>query len=650
MKKINWYKSMSLADEKYVSEANPHKKVIPFNKKRVTVSILAACACLLLVLGNLWLFMPFETTPPEVTGHDGSEYYGIIQKLNAATWNAPEHNNNFDAIMDDFDEIFLEGIKGGITNGDISAENAPGAAVPDSAPTDDRGSGYQEVTDNQVEGITEADRIKRTDKHIYYLDEQTLRVFSIAGLESAELGHFELLASPRYYMEKWEFYLSQDCSTAIVITQYLNEGKEVYVGVIALDVSDPANITEKKRVEIAGNYLSSRLTDGKLLLISQFVVNTKKMDFNDENTFLPQINSGNGPESIPAKDIVSPETLSSTRYTVIVKLDENTLESHGAMAYLSYSEDVYVSADHVFLTHVFAQMSKDDEGNNIRNAMTEISCLSYKERLEQKGSVTVRGYVKDQWSMDEYEGILRVVTTTNATIVGRTNGNVDQVIPGGNVSMDILVTATGNSNASLYCVDLSDFEIVASVIDFAPPREEVQSVRFDKDTAYVCTSIEMSDPVFFFDLSDLNNITYKDTGTIEGFSTSLVNFGNGYLLGIGREDWGTFKAEIYMETEDGVEGLCAYTLNADYSTEYKSYYIDRENQLLGLGIADLRGMIKGDEDSAHERYILLHFDGYNLIELVNTPLQGDNLYKRGVYIDGYMYMFGRNDFKVEKVF
>lgn len=656
MKKINWYKTMSLADEKYVSEANPHKKVIPFTKKKVAVSILAACACLLLVWGNMWLFMPFDTKPPEVTGHSKSEYYDIIQKLNAATWKAPEYTNNFDAIVDDFNDVFINGgLKGDAMDEAVNggAPMRPEAALPESAkPGENRGdgSGYQEVTDNQVEGITEADRIKRTDKHIYYLDEQTLRVFSIAGLESAELGHFELLASPKYYMEKWEFYLSQDCSTAIVITQYLNENKEVYVGVIALDVSDPANITEKKRVEIAGNYLSSRLTDGKLLLISQFVVNTKKMDFNDESTFLPQINSGNGPESIPAKEIVSPETLSSTRYTVIVKLDENTLESHGSMAYLSYSEDVYVSADNIFLTHVFAEMSKDDEGNSIRNAMTEISCLSYKEGLEQKGSVTVRGYVKDQWSMDEYKGILRVVTTTNATIVGRTNSNADQIISGGNVSMDILVTATGNSNASLYCVDLSNFEIVASVIDFAPPREEVQSVRFDKDTAYVCTSIEMSDPVFFFDLSDLNNITYKDTGTIEGFSTSLVNFGNGYLLGIGRENWGTFKAEIYMETEDGVEGLCAYTLNADYSTEYKSYYIDRENQLLGLGIVNLRGMIKGDEDSAHERYILLHFDGYNLIELVNTPLKGDNLYKRGVYIDGYMYMFGRNDFKVEKVF
>ena len=152
----------------------------------------------------------------------------------------------------------------------------------------------------------------------------------------------------------------------------------------------------------------------------------------------------------------------------------------------------------------------------------------------------------------------------------------------------------------------------------------------------------MSDPVFFFDLSDISNITYKDTGTIEGFSTSLIQFGDGYLLGIGREDWSTFKAEIYTETDDGVEGFCAYTLSgATYSPVYKSYYVDRENRLIGLGITDQSG--KNYEES---RYILLRFDGYNLIELLNVPLEGENECKRGVCIDDYVYLFGKNDFKV----
>ena len=183
---------------------------------------------------------------------------------------------------------------------------------------------------------------------------------------------------------------------------------------------------------------------------------------------------------------------------------------------------------------------------------------------------------------------------------------------------------------------------MASVIDFAPPREEVQSVRFDKEIAYVCTSIELSDPVFFFDLSDLSNITYKDTGTIEGFSTSLINLGGGYLLGIGRgNSWSGFKVEVYEEASDGVRSVCSYELEyAQYSTEYKSYYVDRRNQLVGIGVTD----------NMESRYILLHFDGYELVELVNVRLNGSPAQMRGVCIDGYMYMFGSDDFKVEKIF
>ena len=81
-------------------------------------------------------------------------------------------------------------------------------------------------------------------------------------------------------------------------------------------------------------------------------------------------------------------------------------------------------------------------------------------------------------------------------------------------------------------------------------------------------------------------------------------------------------------------------------TNYKSYYVDRQNQLIGLGVA----YSSYADRTTGSSYLLLHFDGYELIELVNVPLGGLPANLRGVYIDGYMYMFGKNDFKVEKVF
>lgn len=652
MKKKNWYKGLSLADEKYVDEAAPDKVIRPKRSKAFLVTV-AACVCLALTFCSLWLFIPFNTEPPDVSRYSGSEYYGLIQKLNALTFEAPKHKNNAEKLTDWLGNFSI-GCGGAYKGADNMLNGAPellgDAGVTGTGVT---GTGdYREITDNQVQGIIEADRIKRSDTHIYYLDNEFLRVYSIDKENSSELGSYKLYGDVgAQYLNQWEFYLSADCKTVTVVTQFYgnadgnSSSADRYVSLISLDVSDPANISEKEKVTLTGGYSSSRMIEGKILLLSEFVINKRELDFNDESTFLPQIDGGDGFKSIPAEGIVSPEELNNTRYTVVMKLDGDTLKLEGTAAYLSYSEEVYVSENHVFLTRAFADKKENSDGTQTRNTMTEISCLTYSgDIFEVKGRATVRGYVKDQWSMDEYEGILRVFTTTNAT-------TVREEIHGATASVELLQTATGNSNASLYCIDLESFETVASVIDFAPPREEIQSVRFDKEIAYVCTSIELSDPVFFFDLSDLDNITFKDTGTIEGFSSSLINLGNGYLLGIGRGGlWSSFKVEVYEETTDGVRSVDAYELgNAEYSTEYKSYYVDRKNQLIGIGITD-NDYYENGRYSNGSRYIVLHFDGYELLEVLNVALEGDPANKRGVYIDGYMYMLGANDFKVERVF
>ena len=632
MKKKNWYRGLGLADDKYIAEAHPNNEVKPA-RGRLFTSLIAACACVAVIACGLWLYIPFNTNPPDVSRYLGSEYYNVIEKLNVVTFEKPKYKNNAAVIKNE------------ITNTLNSFGGCgKGGAYPPVYDSNNREDSYQEVTDNQVAGIIEADRIKRSNTHIYYLDGHILRVYSINKQNSEEVGSYQLYGGANnFYVNEWEFYLSSDCKTVIVVTQYyerLNTVTNRCVKLLALDVSDPANITKKEEFSITGDYRSSRMTNGSILLMTDFVINKQGLDFDDESTFIPQINEGNGEYSLPSSAIVMPDKLNNARYTIVLKLDESTLDLSGTAAYLSYSEDVYVSENHLFLTHVYEDKKQEEDGTYTRNSMTEISCLTYgDDGFEQKGSAVVRGYVKDQWSMDEYEGVLRVFTTTNQTIITENAYHGEAVHP------SLLQTATGISNASLYCISLESFEVVAEVVDFAPPHEEVQSVRFDKQIAYVCTSIELSDPVFFFDLSDLNSITYKDTGTIDGYSTSLINLGNGYLLGIGVGNrWGSFKVEVYEESENGVRSVSAYELdNAYYSTDYKSYYIDRQNQLVGLGISDYEGC----------RYIVLHFDGYDLTELLSASFDDsagllDNM--RGVYIDGYMYMFGFNEFKVEEVF
>lgn len=576
--------------------------------KRKRFAVATTCLSLALVIVAALLIAPFGAEQPRPE----AAYDDLVAKLRP---------------------LMSEGaVNGSLALGGTTAAMNPtgatmnGDAVAESPNVDYTGSGadYVEVTDNQVDGVTEADIFKRTTEHIFYLQGKELSVFSIEGEASQLVSTYtitmtqteaELEAMGEYrYGNVLEMYLSQDCST-ITVMVHAAYVQGTYTVLISLDVTDPANVVEKGRSYVSGGYQSSRLVDGQILLMSGYRINWKTVDFDDPNTFVPQVITAGNVELVAPEDIICPETVRTCTYTTICLLDMQTLSVQDTAAYLSYSDDIYVSQDHIYVSRSYTELDNSTK--------SEISCISYSAGvLEHKGSVTVVGTIKDQYSMDEYNGILRVVTSTREW-----NG------PNGGWII----------SASLYCVSLENFEIVASVENFSPRGEDVQSVRFDGDMAYVCTAerITITDPVFFFDLSDLNNITWTDTGTIDGYSTSLIQLLDGYLLGIGYgETRQQLKIEVYMEENGKVIPVCAYEEYANFSEEYKSYFIDRENNLVGLAVMGQDGV---------SAYVVLHFDGYqlNTVASIKMPTMYNYLKTfRADLIDGYLYVLGASyDYK-----
>ena len=368
------------------------------------------------------------------------------------------------------------------------------------------------------------------------------------------------------------------------------------------------------------------MVEGKLLLISRHYLG--KIDFDEEETFLPQIETAEGKQSVPAENILCPEEINGRDYTVVCKLDPEALTVEDSAAFLSYSNNIYVSREHIFVTRTFVESKELGDGFVENESMTAISGLSYTgEKMELLGTVNVKGTVKNQYSMDAYDGVLRVVTTTRRETYKRLTHT-------GELTTSVeLMNRTLVTNASLYCISLQDLSIAASVENFAPEGESAESVRFDGYTAYVCTAevVQLTDPVYFFDLSDISNITYTDTGTIDGYSSSLVQFGDGNLLGIGFSGSGGVKLEVYREEGGKVVSVCSY--EAPYSVisqTYKSYFIDREQQFVGLGIGHPEGQF----------YTLFYFDGTQLREFVRQELSGSLAKMRAFYADGWLYMLG----------
>ncbi|MBO5671472.1 MAG: beta-propeller domain-containing protein, partial [Clostridia bacterium] len=524
MKKEKLVDAMSLADDKYVWEARPGRSR---NNKMRRLSVIAACLAVFVTAASLWLFVPYNTDPPDVSQYADSEYYDVIKQLNVLTYRKPSDKNNYEKYIEGAFRVMEDSM--GMMQPDSEAPMEGESAQPEW-----NGAEYGEVTDNQVAGVIEGDLFKRSRTHLYYLHGDMLYIYNIAGEESVRVGEFRL-PSREYQIESnktehvgytvLEMYLSQDGKT---VTLVANGYQSVYqqralVAVISLDVSDPKNVTIKARAELSGSYTSSRMVDGKLLLMSEFYVGMNP-DFSDESTFLPQLDTGEGPVSIPAENIILPEKMDSRRYTVVSVFDEGTLQNGGVCAFLSYSQEVYVSPTTVYATHGYSVKDTTPEGYTDSHTMTEISAVHYADGALTRGNTfAVDGYVKDQYSMDEYDGMLRVVTTTDHVLC------VESGDSQGNVLTQIVTDERTGSSASLYVFDDATGALLGSVEHFAPVGETVESVRFDGTAAYVCTAVvaTMTDPVFFFDLSDPANITYTDTGVIEGYSTSLVELEGG---------------------------------------------------------------------------------------------------------------------------
>lgn len=221
------------------------------------------------------------------------------------------------------------------------------------------------------------------------------------------------------------------------------------------------------------------------------------------------------------------------------------------------------------------------------------------------------GYLNDSFSIDEYEGNLRVVTTD------------------------------GDTN-SVYVLD-KELDIIGSIEDLAKD-ERVYSARFMGDVGYFVTFRE-TDPLFSVDLSDPKKPKIIGELKIPGFSEYLHFYGEDQLLGIGmnvdEETMITDGVKLTMfdiSDKTDVKEADTYILENVYSTEvgydYKAALVDPGRNIIGFA-----GYTEGGQN-----YYLFAYDkkdGFvcNMEEHINGNAIRST---RGVYIEDVIYVVQGN--------
>ncbi|MDE7326798.1 MAG: beta-propeller domain-containing protein [Lachnospiraceae bacterium] len=269
-----------------------------------------------------------------------------------------------------------------------------------------------------------------------------------------------------------------------------------------------------------------------------------------------------------------------------------------SISFMAGSGHCYMSGNAIYLGDY--NWYSDDGGSD----HTDIVKISYADgQLEFAAQGIVKGSLDDQFSMDEKDGYLRIVTTVEKY------KSVQE--------MDHLWKRyLGRSNA-LYVLD-QDLKVVGCLEDLAED-ERIYSARFIGDTAYFVT-FRNTDPLFSVDVSNPANPVLLGALKIPGFSDYLHPYGENLLLGIGYDADETgiqngVKLTMF-DISDPYKVVEKHTLTLDCYDSSEACYnhravlVDKERGLIGLPFEGSYHGEDGYRDYMEKKgYVVYGYDG-----------------------------------------
>lgn len=643
------------------------------NRKKIILSSISAAAAVIVAVSSIAIIRPWENMTPNFMAQDSiigsppketqdyaeieemfADYAKKYEKYKYANFYAGDlkgfgNASSDTAIMEDAVDMNTNAPMANAESGSASVTNkAPESSINTSIKDDSEESKQHGETNEQVQGVSEADIIKNDGKYLYIvnpenadwdtyyrecrlyynykngLEETTARVQSTPGynpnaediidVEKPEAtekeeksteakvvtelpqleytceisiidptGKGELkninkieIAKPErediHYMNVQEMYVAGNRLIAVLNCQLKREennanekvscdclyggssGKNITMAV-AYDISDRKNVKEEWRVFQDGGYISSRLIGDELVLLSNYYVDISQDVEAVKATCVPE-NSCDGKEfsRVLVNDICIMEDVYDTSYLVASVLDtddENTLKTE---AVLGVGQNVYCTTETLYAT------STEYDTGDARKA--EVFGLSSTEKtqiykfdigdydIKYLKNASVDGSALNQFSMDEYNGYLRIATTSGDW-------------------GDSLVN-------QVYVLD-SNLETVGLLKNIAK-GERIKSVRFTGNTAYVVTFVQ-TDPLFVIDLTDVTAPKILGELKIPGYSAYLHPVGDGLVMGVGLDGTetgtnGGMKVSLFDVSDPKNPVECGKFTMSGYESKDRYEYVD----------------------------------------------------------------------------
>lgn len=540
-----------------------------------------------------------------------------------------------------------------------ATEAAPAAdtgSAPDS--TSGQGGDYSQ-TNVQVKGVDEGDIVKTDGQYIYVLRNNELIIFKAEGAATVRISSVKVAADnytggPVGGKPESENYTSEYASDiyvtgdiAVVISSYSSYIPYIDNGTAKtsiaypesqqisklriFDISDRTKPILKSELGQDGYVLTTRLIDQTLYMISNHYV--YNMNEDDSNTYIPKLYANGEAKLVSVDQIAIMPYFNSTTYTIVCAYDLAAASLTSNQSILGGGSAVYMNKDTLYI----AGSTNDQKAGTpytdsvytvidyTTTSVTDITSFDLTGgSLKLKASGSVAGSLYSQFNMDEYNGNLRVVTTTYSQ-------NWSEYTDKAKGFVNYIWKDPISANA-LYVLDDS-LKVVGSIEDLAS-GEQVYSVRYDGSIGYIVTFRQV-DPLFAVDLSDPTKPTVLSALKIAGFSEYLHVYSDGRLFGLGmdaNEETGrTTGMKLTMfDTTDPADVTVKHSLNL--STSYSNALYNHKAIL----ISPDKGIIAFPADNGYDIYGYSDEQGFfKRASISSVEWSGDS---RGLYIGDFAYI------------
>ncbi|CAN5914997.1 hypothetical protein BH11MYX2_BH11MYX2_08370 [soil metagenome] len=463
----------------------------------------------------------------------------------------------------------IEGYYSGNGGFGVGEDDSAGGAEP----SNDSGGGRQEGTDfsgtnNQVDGVDEADLVKTDGYHVYALNGHRLHIFGVP-----QFGQLVPESTTEIEGLPQEMLVDKDANRAVVfsyipvwslpaghplrtLTGHENDTGDGWwwrsqdlTKITVLDITDRTHPTLVREVFQEGWYTTARKVDSTVRLATYGYINNPWMskwwsyvDGHDETyvkahaqadiyaltlpDLIPQMwtrtpdgqFTSNSLSQSSCQSFYRPTDSHARGVSSIISFDLLGEDfSFEADSVISNWATFYESKDHIVLAESahdwwwYWYYQTDEDQLNVHVFDTSVP-----GKAAYVGSGRIDGQVHDQFAIDENNGTFRIATTT---------GNFWRWWDDSNTA------PTPENHVWTLQQNGNSLETVGH-LDGIAPGETIRSTRFIGDKGYVVTA-KYTDPLYTIDLADPTNPHIVGELHVPGFSSYLHPLGDGKLLSIG---------------------------------------------------------------------------------------------------------------------